>query len=248
MISQAYDLLLKYVINLLKPKRPQVWRSIKTTNSHFCARVDCMVGARHILKDIGYSVEQDTSMQFPDDVVEPDKEKLHVIAAELLMAKLDVEEMIKNQPPPGTTTQREAKPRSQEYTTPHQSHDSHVTSTYQNLVTSTHQTNGSVTGTYGSPASSQLQSHVQPSPSYPTTTAPPTTTYPPRSMYHQPHPQPAQSFQPAVSESVMEPENSDHRRPLPSRAQAFEPTATPRTDRGPANSDVEPSRHRYEIR
>lgn len=94
MIAQACDLLLKYVINLLKPRRPQVWRSIKTTNSHFCARVDCMVGARDILKDIGYSETQSPSaMQFPEHVKEPDKEKLHVIAAELLMAKLEAESL-----------------------------------------------------------------------------------------------------------------------------------------------------------
>ena len=95
MIAQAFDLLLKYVINLLKHKRPQVWRSIKTTNSHFCARVDCMVGARQILEKIGYSDMQTdpTAMQFPDHVKEPDKNKLHVIAAELLMAKLEAELM-----------------------------------------------------------------------------------------------------------------------------------------------------------
>ena len=92
MIAQACDLLLKYVVNLLKPKRPQVWRSIKTTNSHFCARVDCMVGARDILRIIGYSeTHTETAMQFPDNVKEPDKEKLHVVAAELLMAKLEAE-------------------------------------------------------------------------------------------------------------------------------------------------------------
>ena len=91
MIAQACDLLLKYVINLLKPKRPQVWRSIKVTNSHFCARVDCMVGARDILVKIGYSESLPTAMQFPDHVKEPDREKLQVIAAELLMAKLEAE-------------------------------------------------------------------------------------------------------------------------------------------------------------
>lgn len=94
MIAQACDLLLKYVINLLKPRRPQVWRSIKTTNSHFCARVDCMVGARDILIQIGYSETQSPSaMQFPEHVKEPNKEKLHIIAAELLMAKLEAESL-----------------------------------------------------------------------------------------------------------------------------------------------------------
>ena len=99
MIAQACDLLLKYVINLLKPKRPQVWRSIKITNSHFCARVDCMVGAREILQKIGYSETLESAMQFPDHVREPDKEKLKVIAAELLMAKLEAEALQGGQMP-----------------------------------------------------------------------------------------------------------------------------------------------------
>ena len=98
MIAQACDLLLKYVVNLLKPRRPQVWRSIKVTNSHFCARVDCMVGARDILEKIGYSESLPTAMQFPDSVKEPDREKLQVIAAELLMAKLEAEGATEGQP------------------------------------------------------------------------------------------------------------------------------------------------------
>lgn len=40
---------------------------------------------------IGYSETLPTAMQFPDHVKEPDREKLQVIAAELLMAKLEAE-------------------------------------------------------------------------------------------------------------------------------------------------------------
>ena len=98
-MTSAYDLLLKYVINLMKPKRPQVWRSIKTNNTAFKARVACMEGAKDILKRVGYSVVTDTAMQFPEDVVEPDRSRLEAIAAELLMAKLEVDEM-NTQPPP----------------------------------------------------------------------------------------------------------------------------------------------------
>ena len=97
-MTSAYDLLLKYVINLMKPKRPQVWRSIKTNNTAFKARVACMEGAKDILKRVGYSVVTDTAMQFPEDVVEPDRSRLEAIAAELLMAKLEVDEM-NTQPP-----------------------------------------------------------------------------------------------------------------------------------------------------
>ena len=92
MMTSAYDLLLKYVINLLKPKRPQVWRTIKTNNTAFRARVDCMEGARGILKTVGYTVETPTTLQFPETTVEPDRERLCAVAAELLMAKLEVED------------------------------------------------------------------------------------------------------------------------------------------------------------
>ena len=56
-----------------------------------------MVGARDILAHIGYSENQsDSAIQFPDSVKEPNKQKLHVIAAELLMAKLEAEELLNN--------------------------------------------------------------------------------------------------------------------------------------------------------
>lgn len=52
-----------------------------------------MIGARDILVQIGYSETSPSAMQFPESVKEPDKEKLHVIAAELLMAKLEAENL-----------------------------------------------------------------------------------------------------------------------------------------------------------
>ena len=91
-MTSAYDLLLKYAINLLKARRPQVWRSIKTNNSAFKARVDCMEGARDILTAIGYSERTENAMQFPESVMQPDMRRLCAVAAELLMAKLEVEE------------------------------------------------------------------------------------------------------------------------------------------------------------
>ncbi len=105
MMTAAYDLLLKYVINLLKVKRPQVWRSIKTNNTAFKARVACMKGADEILRNAGYTEARENAMCFPDSVEEPNKESLAVIAAELLMAKLEVEEMSKTSP--SSTTQQQ---------------------------------------------------------------------------------------------------------------------------------------------
>ena len=92
-MTSAYDLLLKFVINLLKPNRPPVWRSIKTNNTTFRARVACMKGCEDILKTAGYTEKKEDSLQFPESVQEPDKQKLYVIAAELLMARLEVDRM-----------------------------------------------------------------------------------------------------------------------------------------------------------
>jgi hypothetical protein len=89
----AFDLLLKFVINLLKPNRPPVWRSIKTDNTAFRARVARMKGHEDILRLIGYTELGENSLQFPEYVPEPEKPKLYVMAAELLMAKLEVEQL-----------------------------------------------------------------------------------------------------------------------------------------------------------
>lgn len=98
-MSEAYDLLLKYVMNLLKPKRPPAWRTINCSNSYFKSRVNCMDGARDILCVIGYSRDTGSALEFPDDVVEPDRPHLQEVAAELLMAKLEMDHLIKETHP-----------------------------------------------------------------------------------------------------------------------------------------------------
>ena len=97
MMTSAYDLLLKYAVNLLKKKRPQVWRSIKTNNTAFKARVACMEGAYDILNEIGYSQKLENSIQFPQGAASPDMARLCLIAPELLMAKLEVEDINRQQ-------------------------------------------------------------------------------------------------------------------------------------------------------
>ena len=52
-----------------------------------------MKGYEEILQTAGYTEKEDNSLSFPDHVQEPDKAKVSVLAAELLMAKLEVEQM-----------------------------------------------------------------------------------------------------------------------------------------------------------
>lgn len=92
MIS-VFDSLLRYVFNLIKPNRPSAWRSIKMKSAYFENRVDCMEGARDVLKLAGYSVEKTESLEFPEHVREPDRLMLCELASELLLAKLNIEAM-----------------------------------------------------------------------------------------------------------------------------------------------------------
>ena len=58
-----------------------------------------MDGARYILCVIGYSRDTGSALEFPDDVVEPDRPHLQEVAAELLMAKLEMDHLIKETHP-----------------------------------------------------------------------------------------------------------------------------------------------------
>lgn len=80
-----------------------MWRSIKTDNTAFRARVACMKGYVEILSLMGYTEVGNNSLQFPEYVLEPDKPKLYIIAAELLMAKLELEQLNQQQPSQGAT-------------------------------------------------------------------------------------------------------------------------------------------------
>ena len=72
-----------------------MWRSIKTDNTAFRTRVACMRGHEDILRLMGYTELGENSLQFPEYVLEPGKPKLYIMAAELLMAKIEVEQLSK---------------------------------------------------------------------------------------------------------------------------------------------------------
>ena len=101
-IAGSCDYLLKHAIDLLKTSRwPRGWRTIKTNKHIFHVHVtDGMIGARDILEKMGYSETLPTTIKFPDHVNEPDREKLRVIAAELLMGKLEAQGLLQDQPKP----------------------------------------------------------------------------------------------------------------------------------------------------
>ena len=82
-MTTSYDLLLKVVTNLIKPEKSNP--SFKDTTG-----IPLMKGYEDILQIAGYKGKEDSSMEY---VQEPDKIKLSLLAAELLMAKLEIEQM-----------------------------------------------------------------------------------------------------------------------------------------------------------
>ena len=92
MIS-SFEALHEYVTDLMKPECSPLWHSIDTANHTFKDRVACMKGYEGILKLAGYTEKDGASLRFPDAAQEPDKVKLSTLADELLMVKLEVEQM-----------------------------------------------------------------------------------------------------------------------------------------------------------
>lgn len=92
-LISSFGVLLEYITDLIKPEHSPVWRSIETATPTFKNHVICVKGYEEILQIAGYTVKKGTSLMFPGDVQEPDQAKLCVLAAELLMAKLEVEQM-----------------------------------------------------------------------------------------------------------------------------------------------------------
>ena len=95
MVITYLDVLFMYILDLLisDNHRPLRWRIIDTASPFFKSRVACMEGYEEILQIAGYTVKKGTSLMIPEDVLEPDKAKLSILAAELLMAKLEVKQM-----------------------------------------------------------------------------------------------------------------------------------------------------------
>ena len=72
--------------------RPRAWRTIKFATPFYHIHVNPVVGAKELLKDLGYRKETERSLEFYEDTVpESDIPKVKEMTAELLVAKLESE-------------------------------------------------------------------------------------------------------------------------------------------------------------
>ncbi|CAL8292544.1 unnamed protein product [Lota lota] len=98
-LVKALSVLEKYGCNLTNPIRPRYWRSVKHNNPIFKSQVDGMQGGRGILFLYGYTVQQVDGLVFPDDVPQPDRDKVAVVTLEVMCLRLEVDMLIKGTHP-----------------------------------------------------------------------------------------------------------------------------------------------------
>lgn len=90
-ISKAFNILEKYGRNLLNPKKPQYWRSVKFNNPVFKNTVNAILGGKQVLHLYGYTEEQSDGLNFPDSVLEPDEKKVSSVTVDVTLLRLELD-------------------------------------------------------------------------------------------------------------------------------------------------------------
>ncbi|XP_035268708.1 E3 ubiquitin-protein ligase RNF31-like isoform X2 [Anguilla anguilla] len=95
-LLRALSILEKYGFNLANPKRPKYWRTVKHNNPIFRTTVDAIKGGRVALHLYGYTIQQSDGLSFPDDVTDPDIEKVAAVTVEIMALHTELELFIKD--------------------------------------------------------------------------------------------------------------------------------------------------------
>ncbi|KAM4606355.1 E3 ubiquitin-protein ligase RNF31-like [Polymixia lowei] len=98
-LVKALSILEKYGCNLTSPTRPRYWRSVKHNNPVFRETVDAMKGGRGVLYLYGYTNQQLDGLSFPDDVTDPDGDKVAAVTLEVMTLRLEMDMLIKGSHP-----------------------------------------------------------------------------------------------------------------------------------------------------
>ncbi|XP_029955451.1 E3 ubiquitin-protein ligase RNF31 [Salarias fasciatus] len=98
-LIKALSILEKYGCNLTSPTRPRYWRSVKHNNPVFRTTVDAVKGGRRVLYLYGYINQQIDGLSFPDEVIEPNAEKVAEVTLEVMTLRTEVDMLIKETHP-----------------------------------------------------------------------------------------------------------------------------------------------------
>uniref|UniRef100_A0AAY4A234 RBR-type E3 ubiquitin transferase n=1 Tax=Denticeps clupeoides TaxID=299321 RepID=A0AAY4A234_9TELE len=93
-LSTALNILEKYGSNLTNSNRPKYWRTVKHNNPVFRATVDSIQGGRAVLCLYGYTNQQADGLSFPEEVQEPDVEKVASITLEVMSLRMELDMLI----------------------------------------------------------------------------------------------------------------------------------------------------------
>uniref|UniRef100_A0A3Q0SMN5 Uncharacterized protein n=1 Tax=Amphilophus citrinellus TaxID=61819 RepID=A0A3Q0SMN5_AMPCI len=111
-LVKALSILEKYGCNLTCPTRPRYWRSVKHNNPVFRTTVDAIKGGRRVLYLYGYTSQQVDGLSFPDEVQNPDVERVAAVTLEVMTLRTEVDMIVKVwcaffSLPPGSATASE---------------------------------------------------------------------------------------------------------------------------------------------
>ncbi|XP_028834240.1 E3 ubiquitin-protein ligase RNF31 isoform X2 [Denticeps clupeoides] len=98
-LSTALNILEKYGSNLTNSNRPKYWRTVKHNNPVFRATVDSIQGGRAVLCLYGYTNQQADGLSFPEEVQEPDVEKVASITLEVMSLRMELDMLIQGSHP-----------------------------------------------------------------------------------------------------------------------------------------------------
>ncbi|XP_063075121.1 E3 ubiquitin-protein ligase RNF31 [Engraulis encrasicolus] len=93
-LSTALNILEKYGSNLTSSSRPKYWRTVKHNNPVFRATVDAIKGGRAVLCLYGYTNQQPDGLSFPDEVQEPDLQKVPSVTLEVMSLRMELDMLI----------------------------------------------------------------------------------------------------------------------------------------------------------
>ena len=100
-LNKALNLILQYVTDLLSPDLPPNWWSLSTKNPSFAFRLKTVSGAEEVFKLAGYTIRYGDFLLFPENKRDtPDKQKLAVLATEILLAREDCLAIAEKRTPP----------------------------------------------------------------------------------------------------------------------------------------------------
>ncbi|XP_077646031.1 E3 ubiquitin-protein ligase RNF31 [Lonchura striata] len=98
-LRTALNILEKYGRNLLSPRPPRHWRSVRFGNPVFKSTVGAIQGGREVLKLLGYTEESGEGLSFPPPPRGPHPPLVAAVTADVLLLRAELDRLLLNQHP-----------------------------------------------------------------------------------------------------------------------------------------------------